>query len=35
MCAGAGGIYWKYESTLKNGMQELYSVLEQQENYLQ
>jgi hypothetical protein len=33
VASGAGeGIYWKYESALKK-WDELYSVLEQQENY--
>lgn len=36
VAAGAGeGIYWKYESTLKNGMLSYIQLLEQQENYLQ
>jgi hypothetical protein len=36
MWLGAGeGIYWKYESALKNGMLNCIRLLVQQENYLQ
>jgi cellulose synthase/poly-beta-1,6-N-acetylglucosamine synthase-like glycosyltransferase len=33
VASGAGEVYWKYESALKKWDAELYSVLEQQENY--
>jgi hypothetical protein len=36
VASGAGeGIYWKYESALKNGMLNCIRLLVQQENYLQ